>query len=320
MDNQFEPLATGEVLSVDESSQILIGHRTFRVGELSEAIRVQLEGYVSGWNSEKDAWFSEAGIPCEVLRFTANGWQKGKVRINLEFCPQEAEDEQKAVSASVDEKLAFTTPPATEDDLDLIDAPLNSASFDDELAFVAPPASEDELELVNAPLSMDDELELETPAAIDFGLEFEAPTTIYAEMEQEILIVTDDNFDTLETPTSLDDELGEISQNIEQELELEEAPMPTEEELLDLGAISDNSSDDLDFGEMSGIGDDEFQFDELSANGQDDLDFGEMSMGDEEFQFGEISSNGESEENENNSLLDDVWQDMNEASWQNKKS
>jgi hypothetical protein len=43
-------------------------------------------------------------------------------------------------------------------------------------------------------------------------------------------------------------------------------------------------------------------------------------MGDEEFQFGEISSNGESEENENNSLLDDVWQDMNEASWQNKKS
>jgi hypothetical protein len=359
VDNQFEPLATGEVLSVDESSQILIGHRTFRVGELSEAIRVQLEGYVSGWNSEKDAWFSEAGIPCEVLRFTANGWQKGKVRINLEFCPQEAEDEQKAASAKVDDKLAFTTPPATEDELDLIDSPLNSASFDDELSFVAPPATEnelelvnapiimddepelanaplsmddelelvnaplsvdDELELVNAPLSMDDELQLETPAAIDFGLEFEAPTTIYAEMEQEILIVTDDNFDTLETPTSLDDELGEISQNIEQELELEEAPMPTEEELLDLGAISDNSNDDLDFGEMSGIGDDEFQFDELSANGQDDLDFGEMSMGDEEFQFGEISSNGESEENENNSLLDDVWQDMNEASWQNKKS
>jgi len=345
VDNQFEPLATGEVLSVDESSQILIGHRTFRVGELSEAIRVQLEGYVSGWNSEKDAWFSEAGIPCEVLRFTANGWQKGKVRINLEFCPQEADDEQKDVSASVDEKLAFTTPPVGEDELDLIDSPLNSASFDDELAFVAPPASEDELELVNAPLSMGDELELvnaplsvddelelvnaplsvgdelelETPAGIDFGLEFEAPTTIYAEMEQEILIVTDDNFDTLETPTSLDDELGEISQNIEQELELEEAPMPTEEELLDLGAISDNSSDDLDFGEMSGIGDDEFQFDELSANGQDDLDFGEMTMGDEEFQLGEISSNGESEENENNSLLDDVWQDMNEASWQNKQ-
>jgi hypothetical protein len=35
--------------------------------------------------SEKDAWFSEDGIPCEVLRFTANGWQKGKVRITWNF-------------------------------------------------------------------------------------------------------------------------------------------------------------------------------------------------------------------------------------------
>lgn len=87
MSNKFEPLENGEVLSVGETAQILIGHRTFRAGEFSEAVRAQLEYGLGGWSEEKDGWFSEVGIPCEVLRFSAGNWQKGTVRIRLEFSP-----------------------------------------------------------------------------------------------------------------------------------------------------------------------------------------------------------------------------------------
>ncbi|MBD1924658.1 hypothetical protein H6F77_26890 [Microcoleus sp. FACHB-831] len=95
MENKFEPLAKGEVLSVEEDSQILIGHRTFRVGEFSKSMRDQLEyglGKVK-WTEETEGWFSDNGINCEVLKFGSDGWQKGKVRISLEFCPQDTEVE-----------------------------------------------------------------------------------------------------------------------------------------------------------------------------------------------------------------------------------
>ncbi|MEQ9236778.1 KGK domain-containing protein [Coleofasciculus sp. E2-BRE-01] len=93
VDNQFEPLLSGEVLLVDESTQLLIGNRTFRVDEFLEVMRMQLEG-LEGWNQDKDAWFSEKGISAEVLRFTAKGWQKGTVRISLEFVPEETETQK----------------------------------------------------------------------------------------------------------------------------------------------------------------------------------------------------------------------------------
>lgn len=91
MDEQFQTLKKGEVLSVDDSAQILIGHRTFRVSEFAESVRTQLEYGLGGWTEEKDGWFSDKGIDCEVLRFGATSWQKGKVRISLEFCPQDEE-------------------------------------------------------------------------------------------------------------------------------------------------------------------------------------------------------------------------------------
>lgn len=90
MTNHFEPLDNGEVLSINETALIFIGHTTFRVGEFSEAVRNQLE-QTSGWNEDKDPWFTDAGVPCEVLRFTSGGWQKGKVRIRLEFSPDSGE-------------------------------------------------------------------------------------------------------------------------------------------------------------------------------------------------------------------------------------
>lgn len=49
----------------------------------------------------KDKWFRD-GIDCEVLKIGAKGWQKGKVKINLqvslEFCPDEPEVEETSLS------------------------------------------------------------------------------------------------------------------------------------------------------------------------------------------------------------------------------
>lgn len=340
MDNRFEPLAMGEVLSISESAQILIGHHTFRVSEFAEAIRTQLEYGVAGWTEDKNAWFSEKGVPCEVLRFSSNGWQKGKVRINLEFCPQDEEDEEDEASVSFDADYALGSTTSIEDELDLGES---SDAFDEELALATSaladneeepdwieesPASEvsdsfdegldlaeltdseDEQDQIESSINQLDELDLGTPAstALDDELGQEEPAAIYFEMEQEasIIISEDALLDTTEMSTDLDDDfdLGEISESIEQELELVENP--AEEDLLDLSEMSATDEDDLDFGD-------------ISVTGEDDLDFGDISSGSEdEFQLDDISLNNESENNETDSLLDDVWQDMNEASWQNK--
>jgi hypothetical protein len=90
MNDRFEPLNSGEVVSVQNDTQVLSGHRTFRVGELSDAIKAQLASAIAGWSEEKNGWFSPEGIDCEALRFGANGWQKGRIRLCLEFCPDEA--------------------------------------------------------------------------------------------------------------------------------------------------------------------------------------------------------------------------------------
>ncbi len=333
MDNRFEPLAIGEVLSVDESSQILIGHRTFRVSEFAEAIRSQLEYGIAGWTEDKNAWFSEDGLPCEVLRFTANGWQKGRVRLNLEFCPQDFEDDHKEASATSNVQPVQAAPADSEDelDLDLVEPAIASASasVDVEPAFAqltdtddqldlretdsddddqldlgetVPPLTTtefDELDLMDSSALMDspttevDDFDVGTLTDSDLELEQDVPVGIYVEIEQEVLTLSDDELDMVEMPTSLDDDLdlGEISQSIEQELELVEAPS---------------------------AGGDELDFDDLSSEGSDDLDFGEMSaINEDDFQFEDISANNDSEDNETDSLLDDVWQDMNEASWQN---
>jgi len=370
VDNQFEPLATGEVLSVDESALFLIGHRTFRVGEISEAIRMQLEYGISGWSQEKDGWFSEAGIPCEVLRFSSNGWQKGKVRINLEFCPIDSADEGQAISASSDTVATAPSSASVVEPLDFIDDEdedllLDSTAFDEaiplgagsvvvdefDLGIPAADALEDEFDLgTPAADALEDEFDLGTPAADELEDEFDlgtpldtaieqelgSPSEVYVEVEQEVFITSSDRELLIDQASnSLDDDfdLGEISESIEQELELVEAPTTNDDELIDLsemsagseddldfGGMSAGSEDDLDFGGMSAGSEDDLDFGGMSASGDDDLDFGDLSAsGDDEFQFGEMSLNKELEENDTDSLLDDVWQDMNEVNWQNNQ-
>lgn len=300
MDKKFEPLSVGEVLSIEESVQILIGHRTFRVGELAEAIKRQLENGVTGWTQEKNAWFGEDGVPCEVLQFNARGWQKGKVKINLVFCPDESGDEGKP--ASVSSKESETLAPDSKDQL-ILEAP--STRVDDGLDDSSTNLVMDEgLDLDDSSISMDDELDLDDSSSSmdddEFELGFsevaheeqkqEAPTEIYSEMEREAAMISADGMEFDDASDDLDDEFDEISQSIEDELEEEEDLTDGEDELLDLGEISTDSDDDLDFGEISDSDDDEFELTDLS-------------------------SGDDSDDNGSESLLDDVWQDMNKATW-----
>jgi hypothetical protein len=358
VDNHFEPLAIGEVLSIEESAQILIGHRTFRVGEFADAVKQQMQS-IQGWTKDKDAWFSEEGISCEVLRFTANGWQKGKVRLHLEFCPQDFEEQPKAAAASVTSAASTVPVVDTSDQLNLEDSLLDDDSeqlnledsllddsddlnlenslLDDDSEQLnledsllddsddlnlddSALTGKDELDSEDFATSLDDEFSLEQPAKTTVVQDEQTPI-IVVHQERDVIILPGEDLDFDSMSSSLDDDLdlGEISQSIDQELELVDAPPASDDELLDLGDMSLDGNDDLDFGEMSAGGDDDFQFDELSVGGDDDLDFGEMSGGSEDdFQFEDISLGNEPEKKENDSLLDDVWQDINQASWQNK--
>jgi len=111
VNNHFEPLDNGEVLSINESELIYIGHTTFRVGEFAEAVRTKLEA-TEGWNEQKNAWFTDTGVDCEVLRFTSGGWVKGKVRLRLEFSPEDggASSDTKSVSVQPSTPTVAATP------------------------------------------------------------------------------------------------------------------------------------------------------------------------------------------------------------------
>lgn len=107
MSKNFQPLSSGEVLSVNNASSFVIGHSTFRVDEFTTALKkLLLEQGLGGLTEETIDWLTDNGIECDVLRFGASGWVKGKVRLHLEF----AEDE--AGEASADPK-----PQAATDDL-----------------------------------------------------------------------------------------------------------------------------------------------------------------------------------------------------------
>jgi hypothetical protein len=91
VDKQFTPLRNGEVISVNEIGQFLISHSTFRVEEFTSVLKEEIvKNKIGGGDQEKLVWFSEDGLSCEVLRFNSQGWQKGKVRISLEFCPDDS--------------------------------------------------------------------------------------------------------------------------------------------------------------------------------------------------------------------------------------
>jgi len=86
MGNGFEALSQDDVMSIyPEVFQQLNVSNTFKAVHLLESIKVYI-----GSKTIEASLFDEA-INCEVLRLGNKRWQKGKVRIRLEFCPDEPE-------------------------------------------------------------------------------------------------------------------------------------------------------------------------------------------------------------------------------------
>lgn len=89
MSNQFDNLEREDVVSV-YSGQIFLNNRTFTVSEFITAIMQMHKQKVGELTEGKENWFSE-GIDCKILKPGAKSWQRGKVRISLEFEPEELE-------------------------------------------------------------------------------------------------------------------------------------------------------------------------------------------------------------------------------------
>jgi hypothetical protein len=96
MVNGFEGLSPDDVVSMTYG-EILIPHHTFKVGEF----KAKMKAVLPGNNELKDKWLTE-GQSCEILKPGAKHWQKGKVRITLEFCPDEPEIAEKLVENNLE--------------------------------------------------------------------------------------------------------------------------------------------------------------------------------------------------------------------------
>jgi KGK domain len=85
MDEGYTPLYNDEVLFVDRG-RVLMSNPTFKVSEFLDALAELVSDREPEWSEDNEGWFSD-GLSCEVLRFNGGGWQRGKVRIRLEFLP-----------------------------------------------------------------------------------------------------------------------------------------------------------------------------------------------------------------------------------------
>jgi antitoxin component YwqK of YwqJK toxin-antitoxin module len=90
MSNEFERLEREDVISV-YSGQILVTNRTFTVNEIIAALMpIVKEKSGNIWTEDKEQWFRE-GLDCKMLKPGAKSWQRGKVRLTLEFTPEDLE-------------------------------------------------------------------------------------------------------------------------------------------------------------------------------------------------------------------------------------
>ncbi|GAB4461882.1 MAG: hypothetical protein OHK0037_11770 [Elainellaceae cyanobacterium] len=80
------PLSDDEVIYVSVG-RVLMSNPTFKVGEFLDALAQAVSEQQGDWSDECEDWFGD-GARCEVLRFGNQGWQRGRIRIRLEFFPE----------------------------------------------------------------------------------------------------------------------------------------------------------------------------------------------------------------------------------------
>jgi hypothetical protein len=83
----YNLLSDDEVLHV-RVGRVLMPNSTFKVSEFLDALAQVVSERETEWVDECEDWFTDEGLRCEVLRFGNQGWQRGRVRIRLEFQPE----------------------------------------------------------------------------------------------------------------------------------------------------------------------------------------------------------------------------------------
>ncbi|PSF33604.1 KGK family protein [Aphanothece hegewaldii CCALA 016] len=75
-----------DVVSINNyEDKIILSHVTFQVKEFVEDLMKQIDK-----SEERREKWGQKGVECEILS-PNTGWKKGKIRITLEFIPEEPE-------------------------------------------------------------------------------------------------------------------------------------------------------------------------------------------------------------------------------------
>lgn len=99
MEEVFFPLNLEEVISIDPKQTIALPHGTCTVSEFIDSISQYLKKYYNNtsglpyWDDDRQQWFTDEGVEGRALQFGKKGWQSGRLRLSIEFCPDEPEPE-----------------------------------------------------------------------------------------------------------------------------------------------------------------------------------------------------------------------------------
>ena len=331
MTDRFESLENGEVISVQQDIQVLSGHRTFRVGEVNEAIKAHLEQAISNWNQSDNGWFSPQGIDCEALRFGSQGWQKGRIRLCLEFCPDEPNSPVHSIATSIPTPTAISA--TTEPIGQAISPPPTAISDTTEPIGVAvslvsipptpfPPTVHETNVEISSDISLEQTTTDDTHAAVASPIETapttRADTTIHSSNAFVAIPVGIATIGAVAVATIVAPDLSEtiaMAPHAETTLELEH---PT-----DLGTNSggfDEIAFDFDLADKDrGI---------MIPNGMMELDLADLGLDFSEHDLLSFEENGmfassaefinlqDLDRSENSGLLiDEVWNEMNQGNW-----
>jgi KGK domain len=119
MNNPFVPLDDDEVVYIS-AGRILIDNPTFKVGELLDALAQLVSDREADWSEDHESWFSE-GADCEVLRLSGSGWQRGQIRLRVEFSPDRVQERLPDRSTAPDgsrQRLRVQARSVADDELD----------------------------------------------------------------------------------------------------------------------------------------------------------------------------------------------------------
>ena len=295
MSKNFQPLSSGEVLSVNSDSQIVIGHGTFRVGEFTTALKqLMLEHGIGGITPDNVDWLTADGVDCDVLRFGSEGWVKGKVRLHLEF--SEEGDGEASPDPKTEAAIESITP----------------------VAAIAPLVSD-----------------VESPEALDLGDGFdgdlEAPVDNFPEppigvqevFEKEAITSKDtfvqseeESFDDLFGDEALAEEISDADDSFDDLFEAEDTPevdvVPAIPEATEEDSFDDlfDDSDDLLAEAVTDEADQEFD-DDLDLGLDDDLTDDDLGFDDEPTEVEAIATDDTPELDEDD--LDDLFADSTDA-------